>query len=367
MMNRKLILLFLLFGLLALPGCLFTINAPLATPDGTVALFLGEDGSYSLFPEAGVLHLLREEVWTRVPTATIGESGGLLDASPDGAEALYLEVESTDVFSPFTSTLHRVALQTESQPVAIWETTNVIARATWTAEDRILLLLFGEDDLATLHALNLETGTIEPLAKGLLSYAYLEEAGEILLLEAETDEGIPMGVIVRWDPKTNSRTRRASFVLSEGTMEAFTALPHRFFWAVAPDGAWLALSLYDGTVLAPAMEADIPGLYLVDLAAGETIRVSAQALMPAFSPDGQGLLFVESVDNDRGDLMYRSLTSDKSIPVPGGQGVSAAFWLSPTRIAMVFETDGEPHRLVELDLETEESRVLVDRPSSHDD
>ena len=355
-------------GLATLSGCLFSVNEPLVTPGGAIALFLNESGGYSLFPESATLHLRREGSWMPIPSATISDGGGPLGLSPDGRELLYVDVESVDIFSPFTSTIRRVGVQTDSLPTAILETQEAVARAVWTERLGILVQLFGQGDFATLHAFDPDTGEIERLADNLLSFAYLRETDEIILLQAIDEAGVPLAEIVRWDTTTDARTSLAAFVLNEATWETFATLPHRFFWAVSPKGQWLALSVFDATFLVPEGQSDIPSLYLIDLAGDETRRLSAQALMPAFSPDGQGLLYVQAADGDRGDLMYLCLQADcRPVAVPGGEGVSAAFWLSPTTIAAAFETENDLHRLVELDLENGRQQVLVDGLSDSSD
>ncbi|MGB2983664.1 MAG: hypothetical protein WBC63_07385, partial [Candidatus Bipolaricaulia bacterium] len=80
MKKRALFLMLPLF----LTGCLFSVNHPLLGPDGTVALFLNEAGSYSPTLEEATLHLLRGGEFIRVPAATISDIGEVLDWSPDG-------------------------------------------------------------------------------------------------------------------------------------------------------------------------------------------------------------------------------------------------------------------------------------------
>jgi len=352
-------LLTVLWVAVLLAGCLFTVNEPQVTPDGTVAVFLDGDGAYTLFPETGTLHLLCDGSWIDVPAASIEGSGGLLDLSPDGTEALFVEVQMADVFSPFESTLYRVALQPTAVPESIVQTQSSIAKAVWTRDDRILLLQFGEEDLGTLHALDPATGGIKLLAEDLLSFAAMPNTEELILLAADPRAGLPFGMVVRWNPGTDARETLATFVLSEETFESFTALPHRFFWDVSFDGGWLALALFDGMLFRPAVEEGMPDLYLIDVNLGEAERIAANALMPSFSPDGSALIYAVEDADGSGFLMWRSLTSERTVRVPGSEGMSTAFWLSPTKLGMTFESGEDRYRLVELDLETEAIRVLV--------
>ena len=356
-MKRRAVIL-LMFSTLLLTGCLFTVNHPRLAADGTMALFLESEGGYTLFSETGVLHLLRDGEWIAVPAATLGGAGGLLDLSPDGAEALYVDVRSEEFLDAMTSTLYRVALRPEAVPEPIWETESAIAKAVWAEEEWILLLLFGEEDLATLRALNLATGETERLAGDLLSFAVLPERDELILVAADEGGRLSLGFVVRWDAETDLRDTLAEFVLSEETFEAFFMLPHEFFWDVAPDGSWVALCLYDGTLIEPAIDSEIPSLYLIDVDGGGVQRIAADALLPAFSPDGTGLIYAVEAEGGAGILMWRDLPSERTIAIPGSEGVSTAFWLSPTRLGMTFEAGEDRYRLLELDVITEQIDVL---------
>ena len=48
--------------------------------------------------------------------------------------------------------------------------------------------------------------------------------------------------------------------------------------------------------------------------------------------------------------------------MPGSEGVSTAFWLSPGRLGMTFEARDDFARLVQLDLASGEKRELVAVP-----
>jgi len=369
MKRRAVTLLFLSMAALSLTGCLFTVNDPLVAPDGTLAVFLGTEGDYTLFPENGVLHLFRDDAWTPIPAATIEEAGGLFDLSPDGTEALYVKVTSDvdsgdwgDLFSPFVSSLYRCALHPDAAPEQILQTTSAIAKAEWVRGDRILMLVFGEEGLGTLHAVDPTTAETSTLAENLLSFATVGDTDALLLFAAHPETEPARGRVDRWDPITGERRPVATFVLHEGTIESFAALPHRLFWDVSSDGQWLALGLYDGTLLSPSVETELPALYLIDLVLGEAERIAAEALMPAFAPDGSGLVYAAESDDGLGMLMWHALPSGTSVEVPGSLGISTATWLGPTTLAMTFEGDEDRHRLVALDVETETIRVLVELP-----
>jgi len=358
LIRRGLGLLLLMGTAALLAGCLFTMNHPQVTADGTVALFLSTDGGYMLFPETDVLHLLRDGEWVAVPGATLHGAGGLMDLSPDDAEALYVDVRPGEFRDPLRSTLYRVALGPDAVPEPILETEDAIMKAVWVQEDRILLLRFGDGE-ATLQSLDPAAGRAEGLAGDLLSFEVLPGRAEVFLLAVDQNGEPSIGSVVRWDLVTDRRETLATVVLSEATVEAFVMMPGDVLWDVSPDGAWVALSLYDGTMIEPAVEVEVPSLYLVDTEFGEAERIALEALMPAFSPDGAALIYAVGAEDGLAVLMYRDLASGESMRVPGSEGLSTAFWLSPTTLGLTFESGEDHYRLVELDLTTEQTRELV--------
>ncbi len=366
-MRRHILVLVVLGSTVLLGGCLFTVNHPLVTSEGTMAVFLDRDGGYALFPEEGVLHLFADDTWTAVALATLEGGGGLLDLSPDEDEALYVDVVSEGFLDPMRSVIHRVALEPDAVPERVWETDRPLAKVVWHDERRVLLLTFGEYGLAELVELDLETGTIAPLAGDLLSFAALPDTDDLILLEGDRDASVPMGSVIRWNRATGRGEVMATFVVSEATIEAFGVFPHAFLWDVAPDGAWVALCLYDGTLIEPAVETDLPSLYLIDTTTGMAQRTSSAALMPAFAPEGTGWVYVVDAGDGTAVAMWDDLDSDHTTRIPGTEGVSTVFWLSPSRIGLTFEVDDDEHRWVELDLTTERMRELIGIPREGDE
>lgn len=350
----------LLVPLVLLTGCLLTVNHPRLAADGALVLFLEGDGAYTLFPEMGVLHLLRDGKLVAIPGAPLSEGGGLLDLSPDGSEALYVDVQTGEPLGPVASTVYRVALRPEAVPKAVWETTNVIARTAWVLEEWIFLLQFGGDDLGTLLALDLRTGETERLADDLLSFAALPNKEQFILIAADEGARVPLGIVVRLDPTTGLRETLAAFALAEGTVEFYATLPHELLWDVTRDGAWVALCLHDATLVNPPTEMEVPGLYLIDTASGTANRIASEALMPAFRPDGSVLVYAVEGEEGTGVLMWQDLESGYTTAIPGSEGLATAFWLSDTRLGLTFEDANDCYRLVELDLTTETYHELLD-------
>ncbi|MCK4513745.1 MAG: hypothetical protein KAU31_00735, partial [Spirochaetaceae bacterium] len=215
--------------MLLLSGCLFTVNHPVTGPDETIAVFLDQAGAYALSVESGVLHLLRDGDWMPIPAATLSETGGVLDVSPDGSEFLYVDIKSGELFESMTSTLYRVNADPEAVPEAVFETDRSIAKAAWTDEG-IYLLLMGEEDLGVLKLLDPETGELEWLHGDLLSFKASTQNSTIDLMGVDQDGDLIAGFVERWDLVTDRRSEQAIFILSEDTIGAFLTLPHDFLW-----------------------------------------------------------------------------------------------------------------------------------------
>lgn len=323
-----------------------------------MAVFLDEAGAYALSVESGVLHLFRDDNWVPIPAVTLPDAGGVLDSSPDGLEFLYVDIQSVDLFGPMTSTLYRVQADPEAVPEAVFETTRSIAKAVWTDEG-VYLLLFGEEDLGVLELLNPETGESEWLHGGLLSFSISPGNRTIDLMGVDQDGDLIAGYVERWDPLTNRRPEQAIFILSENTIETFLTFPHDFLWDVSPDGRWLALALYDPTMMEPISEQKAPDLYLIDTESDTSERISVQGMMPAFSPDGKTLVFLTSKDDTMPIVMQRDLTSGETSEIVGSEGVSTLFWLAENRLGLTFEYD-DSTRLVEINLVNGEFLELID-------
>jgi hypothetical protein len=343
-----------------LNGCLFSLNHPRQAADGTLVVFLERDGGYALVSEGGVLHLLQDGERVAVPAATVGEAGGLLDLSPDKDEALYVDIRMDGFFEPIRSTMYRVALRSDAAPAPVWETEDTIGRALWVDDERILLLRFGDEDLGTLEALDLVGGGTEWLARNVLSFGVLSRRNELILIVGDLREDPPLGLIVHWDVERDVRTTLASFVLSAATLESFLLLPHEFLWDIGADGSWIALCLYDGTLIDPMTESEVPSVYLIDVKGDVAQRIAVEGLMPTFSPDGTTLVYLTGTESDMPMAVGRDLLSEKAMPIPGTEGASTVFWLSPTTLGVTFEAGDDRYRLTEINPSTAEARDVFE-------
>jgi len=347
--------------LLALAGCFLTINHPAVGPDGSLALFLLDDGGYSLFPEGGVLHRLIDGEWIPIPAATLNGMGGVLDLSPDGTEYLYADtdVDSDDPFAPPVSRLYRVRADADAEPMLLHQSEGLIARAAWTVDGIVLLSIVDEAHgiLERVHPL---TGEAVRLRDGVISFHALEDS--LIVIGAEPVGDLIIGRIGRWDPETDETTEFISFLLNESTYESFLLLPHRFFWDVSADGRWIALALHEGAVLDPPVAVEIPALYLVDRVAESSQRLAAVGLIPAFSPDGKHLAYLTSEDNETAYVMVRELDTEYAVRVPDTEGVQSLLWLGPDWLGVTYELDEDRASLVAIDVQTEERTYLLGEP-----
>jgi len=344
---------------LLLSGCLFTINQPVVGPDGSLAVFLTAEGEYSLFPEAGVLNYLTDGVWTAIPGATLSGTGGLRDVSPDGSAYLYVDEEPRGLLETPLSRLFRVGASPDAEPVLLLETERSIVDTAW--EDQgILILTFGQPESSWLERLDPDTGTRTPLVDNVISFSVSEASGRIILMRAERLDTAVLGRLEWWDPSTGeSDALAARFVLGEASSYAYVMEPHNYLWDVSADGRWIALSLYDGTVIDPPSDDDAPAVYLIDSELSDAERIAARGIMPAFSPDGTALAYIASDDGISWHVVLRDLGTEESQMLPGSDGAQAVIWVMPDRLAVTFEGENDRLRLIEFELSTGSSTERI--------
>jgi len=360
-MKRHAVVLLMLVIAGSLTGCLFSLNHPVCSSDGALAVFLNPDGTYSLFPEEGVLHLLCEGGWEPIPAATLSDTGALIAVSPDGTEYLYIELRSGELFDPTTSRIYLVDASLDAIPRLLLETESQVAKAAWT-EEGILLLTFGDEELGVLEAVSPETGELRPLFDDLLSFEWIEASDRLILIGGDLEGPVGIGSIGRWDPLLDDGENLGTFVLTEATAEAFQTMPHSFFWDVSPDGTWIALALLDQPLIEPTAEVSVPAIYLIDVEFDTAERVTTGGLIPAFSPDGAWLAYVDTDDGMVGRVLLRDPLTGETTVVPGTNGVESMFWIAPERLGVTFEEEDDRSRLVEIDLASGRSRALIEQP-----
>jgi hypothetical protein len=356
MKRRVLLLLLPLF----LTGCLFSINHPLVGPDGTVALFLNEDGRFALFPETGTLHLLRDGELVAVPGVSISEPSGVLDWCPDGTEILFVQVGTGEGSEQTVWTLFRVAATPDAVPVAVLESGEPIRDAAFTLDGRIAVLRYGEEDAGVLELLDPGTGALESVFDDVLGFR-LDRARASLVVLHLIDEGpIAIGRVARWRLGVDDPETLAVLALGEEMLDTYHRVTDVLLWDVDPSGRWIALALYDPALIDPPVVDEFPALYLVDTDEGDAGQIAATALAPSFSPDGSRLAYIALDDGEDGYAVVYDLELLQSEPVSGGAGAATCFWIGPDELGLAFESGDDTHRLVTVRLDTGEVTVLLD-------
>jgi hypothetical protein len=353
--------LFVLFPLFFLAGCLFSINHPLVGPDGTVALFLNEDGRFALFPDTGTLHLLRNGELVAVPGASVRDPSGVLDWCPDGTEILFVHVGVGEESGESVWTLYRVAATRDARPQAVLESEEPIRDAAFALDGRIAVLRYGDEDAGVLELLDPDTRGLESILEDVLAFRLDRTRASLVALHLIDEGPIPIGRVARWRLGVDDPETLALLALGEEMVGTYGFVNDALLWDVDPSGRWIAVSLYDLALLDPPVEDEVPALYLIDTAVGGGERISPSAIAPSFSPDGSRLAYIAS-DNDgeEGYAVVYDLDLLRSAPVPGGTGAATCFWMGSDELGLAFESDDDTHRLVTVRLDTGEIAILFE-------
>ena len=165
---------------------------------------------------------------------------------------------------------------------------------------------------------------------------------------------------MRLDARTSERAELASFVLNEQPLTAYSMLPHNFLWDVDPSGRYVALSVYDQVLVAPAFEDEVTALYLIDTQEGTSLRLARMGIAPSFSPDGASLAYLTSETGAESYVVVRDIATRATTRVPGSDGAAACSWLGSRVLALASEAGDDLYRLVRVDLDTGETAVLVE-------
>jgi len=356
MKARALLLLLAVF----LAGCLFSVNQPLVGPDGTTAFFLDEEDRYSIFPEGGTLHLLRDNELIPVPAATIPGLGGVVDWSPDGSELLYISNDIGGFLESSSSTLAKIAASPDAEPVVILESEAIIKDAAFTLDGRIAVLRFGERIVGALDLYDPESDVFEKVFDDVLAFRLDPSRTSVVALHLRIEGPVPIGRLARWHLGENDPETLAEFVLGEQMLETMYVLSDTFLLDVDPSGRWVAVALFDQVLIDPQVEEEVPALYLVDTADRTAQRLARIGLIPSFSPDGAYLAYITSDDGDLGYAMLYNLQTSRAVQVPGSQGASTCFWLSNDELGVSFESDDDTYRLAVIEFTTGEIVDLIE-------
>ena len=356
MKKRALFLMLPLF----LTGCLFSVNHPLLGPDGTVALFLNEAGSYSPTLDEATLHLLRGGEFIRVPAATISDIGEVLDWSPDGREILYVQHEVGEWFELTQSTLYSVEARSDGVPEVILESEMVIKDAAYAYDGRIAVLRFGEGFAGILELVDPDGGEPQEIFDDVLAFRLDPTRTEMVALHLDVEGPVPIGRVARWRLEEDDSDTLAVFGLGEQMLETYCVFSDAILFDVDITGRWVAFAVFDQVMIDPLIEEETPTLYLVDTVTESAQRIAEIGFLPSFSPDGRKLAYMTSDDGDTGHAALFDLETQESAPVPASLGASTCFWLSNSLLGLTYELEDDAYWLVTVDINTGESAVLVE-------
>lgn len=361
MKTKSLLLLLPLF----LTGCLFSVNHPLVGPDGTIAVFLDEQGAYQLLLGGGALTLLRDGEAITLPATVVPEAGAVVDWSADGAGLLYVTQTFGEWGEPLRSALVRVAADPAAQPTVLLASDAPIRDAAYTADGRLVVLEFDGEVAGRLSLLDPEAGTAESLFENALGFRMHFDRDALTVLCVDLDGPVPIGRVIAWDLGTDAGETVARFVLEEEMLETFPVMSDTLLWDVDPSARFVALAVTDHVMIDPMIEDEVPALLLIDVKGRTAIELAPMALMPAFSPDGRVLAYIGSDDGDTGVAMVQTIDPligpvGEAARVPGGEGAATCFWLAPTRLGLAFELEDDGYRVVAVDLDTGEMTDLFE-------
>lgn len=352
------LLAFLLLLVLFLSGCGLSLNQPAVGPDGTIAVFLDETGTYDFLPENGILTLLHDGSITQIEKVNPANPAGVLDWSLDGEQLLFVETEVGEWGEPNAWNLSLTDAQADSEPLTFLSSTEPILDAAFTAEGNVTYLVFDDEGSGALMLLDRAEDTQTCLLRNVLSYQPAVSKLSLTVIQLDESEGFPKACVSTYVPATGEMEPIASFLLTVQMEEILAALGC-FLWDMDSSGTCLALALYDQLLIDPEVEVDAPSLYLVDTIEETGRRIALLAVMPAFSPDGSLLAYV-SVEHEQDSAVYLyNRETEQKDKVPNSDGAVTLFWIDQRTLGLTFETDVEAYQLVKILLDTGEVLPLT--------
>jgi len=350
----------LLALLVLLTGCGLPFNRPAIGPNGTIALFLDEEGAYNLLPTGATLALVEDGALTRLEAVTTAGDAGALAWSPDGKELVYLETESGYWGDPFSWTLWVTEVEPSGEPAMLLYSEEAIIDPAFTPEGDITYLHVDEEATGHLMRYSRETDEHTQLLEGILSYRPAR-SGSTLTIIRGTDEGaLRTAHVATYDPSTGRIEEIASFFLGGEMEETLLLFPACFLWDIDCTGRWLALALFDQVLITPEVEVDGPSLYLIDVEQEMAERLTTRGVAPTFSPDGTLLAYIGSVEEDTNAAFLFDLETWNTRRVPESEGAATLFWIDQETLGLAFESEDETYRLVAYFLGTRELRPLLE-------
>jgi len=350
---------------LFLSGCGFIFNQPLVGPDGTTALFIGDDGAYMMLPEGDChLALLRDgEVVHRTNVFSNGDSG-VLDWSADGSKILFIETEQDELGQPIAWNVLISGVQSDSQPVRLFRSEEIILAPQFTSEGSITYLDLKDDkDLPQLMLYDVLQEEYAVLKDDVISYRRLGWDGMLITISQTAEGSLKLAHVSSYDVMTDATEEIGSFFLSQGMEDMLFILPAAFLWDVSPSGDYIALSLYDQALITPQMEdnSEEPPLYLIDRDEDSAYRVSDRGLVPAFSMDGSLLSYIGATgeNNDIPVVILYDLETHEEQVLDGTIGAATQFWIDNRTLGFAIEIGNDTYELMKVTLPTGEITQLL--------
>ncbi|MEA3238326.1 MAG: hypothetical protein U9Q94_00860 [Candidatus Bipolaricaulota bacterium] len=363
-MKTRYLLMLVVVGLL-LSGCGFVFNQPLVGPDGTIALFIGDDGAYMMLPEGDChLALMRDgEVVHRNSVSSNGDSG-VLDWSADGSKILFIETEQDEFGQPIAWNVLISGVQSDSQPVRLFRSEDIILAPQFTSEGNITYLDLEDDkDLPKLMLYDPSQEEYAVLKDDVISYRRLGWDGMFITISQTAEGSLKLAHISSYDATTGTTEEIGSFFLSQGMEDVLFILPAAFVWDVAPSGDYIALSLYEQVLITPQMEDnnEEPPLYIIDRGEDSAYRVSDRGLVPAFSMDGSLLSYIGATgeNNDIPVVILYDLETHEEQVLDGTIGAATQFWIDNKTLGFAIELGNDSYKLMKVTLPTGEVTQLL--------
>jgi len=233
----------LLALLVLLTGCGLPFNRPAIGPDGTIALFLDEEGTYNLLPSGATLALVENGALTRLEGVTTAGDAGALAWSPDAKELVYLETASGYWGAPFSWTLWVTEANPSGEPTILLYSEEAIIDPAFTPEGDITYLRVDEEATGHLMRYSRATNTHIQLLEGVLSYRPARSGSTLTIIRGGDEGALRTAHVATYDPNTERIDEIASFFLGGEMEETLLLFPACFLWDIDSSGRWLALAL----------------------------------------------------------------------------------------------------------------------------
>jgi len=363
-MKTTYLLMLVLVGLL-LSGCGFIFNQPLVGPDGTTAVFVGDDGTYNLLPEGDShLALLQDgEVINLNNVSSTGDSG-VLDWSADGSSILFMEAEQDEYGQPIAWNVRTSGVQTNSVPATLFRTEDMILAPLFTEGGDVTYLWAQDDsDLPALTLYSRADGTNRILHDDVISYRRVTRDGILAIISETTEGSLKLAHVSTYDITTGQTDEVASFFLAEGMEDTLFLLPATFLWDVAPNDDLVAICIYDQALITPQLEDsdDQPALYLINPGQEGAHKVSDAGVVPAFSPDGDLLSYIgaKGEESDVPVIYLYDMDRQESRALDNTIGASSLFWIDSQTLGFTIENKDDTYRVMAVSLASGEVTQLL--------